>query len=139
MTDQVEIILKNRRSAIDGFVEQLEKLAQEWQLPPGVVFDLNLVVEELVMNIVLYGYDNDSEHEIVLKLSKMTDVVTIQLIDDGVAFNPLEVPRPDIDARLENRKIGGLGIHFVRGKMDDIQYQRKHGKNILTLSKKIDQ
>ena len=125
-------------------VEQLEELAgiletvsEEWDIPMKVSLNLNLVLEELITNIIFYGYDDKNEHLIYIRLYKKDNEIEIQIEDDGKEFNPLLVAEPDIDESIENRKIGGLGIHFVRKIMDDMNYRRSDGKNILTLTKNI--
>jgi len=125
-------------------VEQLEELAgiletvsEEWDIPMKVSLNLNLVLEELITNIIFYGYDDTNEHLIYIRLYKKDNEIEIQIEDDGKEFNPLLVAEPDIDESIENRKIGGLGIHFVRKIMDDMNYRRSDGKNILTLTKNI--
>ena len=106
-------------------VEQLEELAgiletvsEEWDIPMKVSLNLNLVLEELITNIIFYGYDDKNEHRIFIRLYKKDNEIEIQIEDDGKEFNPLLVAEPDIDESIENRKIGGLGIHFVRKIMD---------------------
>ena len=64
-------------------------------------------------------------------------MVTIRIEDDGISFNPLETKPPDLDCTLEERDIGGLGIHLIKGYMDDIDYQRRGKQNILTIKKNI--
>ncbi|HNY07410.1 MAG TPA: ATP-binding protein, partial [Bacteroidales bacterium] len=125
-------------------VEQLEELAgiletvsEEWDIPMKVSLNLNLVLEELITNIIFYGYDDTNEHLIYIRLYKKDNEIEIQIEDDGKEFNPLLVAEPDIDESIENRKIGGLGIHFVRKIMDSMNYRRSDGKNILTLTKNI--
>jgi len=125
-------------------VEQLEELAgiletvsEEWDIPMKVSLNLNLVLEELITNIIFYGYDDKNEHLIYIRLYKKDNEIEIQIEDDGKEFNPLLVAEPDIDESIENRKIGGLGIHFVRKIMDGMNYRRSDGKNILTLTKNI--
>ena len=125
-------------------VEQLEELAgiletvsEEWDIPVKVSLNLNLVLEELITNIIFYGYDDKNEHLIYIRLYKKDNEIEIQIEDDGKEFNPLLVAEPDIDESIENRKIGGLGIHFVRKIMDSMNYRRSDDKNILTLTKNI--
>jgi Anti-sigma regulatory factor (Ser/Thr protein kinase) len=125
-------------------VEQLEELAgiletvsEEWDIPMKVSLNLNLVLEELITNIIFYGYDDKNEHRIFIRLYKKDNEIEIQIEDDGKEFNPLLVAEPDIDESIENRKIGGLGIHFVRKIMDGMNYRRSDDKNILTLTKNI--
>jgi anti-sigma regulatory factor (Ser/Thr protein kinase) len=125
-------------------VEQLEELAgiletvsEEWDIPMKVSLNLNLVLEELITNIIFYGYDDKNEHRIFIRLYKKDNEIEIQIEDDGKEFNPLLAAEPDIDESIENRKIGGLGIHFVRKIMDGMNYRRSDDKNILTLTKNI--
>ena len=76
-------------------------------------------------------------HEIEVTLTSDEDVFTVEIIDDGHAFNPLsDAPEPDLDAGIEDRPIGGLGIHLMRVMMDDVHYRREQNKNHLTLIKR---
>ena len=65
------------------------------------------------------------------------DELTIRVEDDGRAFDPLQAPPPDLDLPLEERPVGGLGIHIVRSVMDAVEYQRRGGRNVLTMRKTI--
>lgn len=101
--------------------------------PLDLVFKVNLALEELVLNVMNYGHD-DGLHEIDIKLVSEENSLTIEIVDDGRPFDPLnDAPIPDVNAELEDRTIGGLGIHFVRKMMDDVRYRREEGKNHLTL------
>ena len=65
-------------------------------------------------------------------------MITMCIEDDAKEFNPLNIPEPDhLDKPLEHRRIGGLGIHFVKKIMDKIEYKRNNNKNILILTKNI--
>jgi anti-sigma regulatory factor (Ser/Thr protein kinase) len=63
--------------------------------------------------------------------------VTVTVEDDGVPFNPLEATEPDLDRPLEERSIGGLGIHLVKNLMDDVEYRREAGRNYLVMRKRV--
>ena len=87
------------------------------------------------MNIVSYGTD-DGSHNIELCIVSTPDELSIDIIDDGHAFDPFtEAPPPDLDSSVEERPIGGLGVHFVKTMMDDVQYQRDQGRNHVKLRK----
>ena len=117
--------------------EAVAELGEARNWPPDIVYQIDLVLEELIVNTVNYGYDDDERHEIEITLTADEDVITVEIIDDGHAFNPLEdTPEPDLDAEIEDRPIGGLGIHLVRVMMDEVHYQRKKNKNYLTLIKR---
>ncbi|MCY3791900.1 MAG: ATP-binding protein [Gemmatimonadetes bacterium] len=117
----------------------IEALAEEENWSPDVTFQIGLAVEELGVNIVNYGHDDDKAHEIKIVISSEDETITIEIEDDGHAFNPLvDAPEPDLNAEVEDRTVGGLGIYLVRTMMDEVHYQRQQDKNCLTLVKRRD-
>ena len=121
--EQLELI----PSAIEEFAE-----LDNW--PPGLVFKLNLVLEELGVNIVNYS---GATGDIEISLASDDERVTVEIQDDGRPFNPLaDQETPDISAPLNDRQIGGLGIHLVRSMMDEMRYSREDGKNKLAMTKR---
>ena len=82
------------------------------------------------------GKDED-DHEIELRVELSENRLTVSIVDDGIPFNPIGVETPDTELSLEERKIGGLGIHLVRRVMDKVSYQRRIDKNIATLVKRL--
>ncbi len=136
MTEKT-VTIANQLAELETVAATVEAIAEEWDIPMAVSMNLNLVLEELVTNIIFYGYDDQNEHQIIIRLSMDNRVITIQLEDDGKEFNPLLLADPNIGGTLEERKIGGLGIFFVRKIMDDMAYRREGNKNILTISKNI--
>jgi len=131
------IILTNQITQLDVLAGALESVAENWEIPPALTLNLNLVLEELVTNTIFYGYTDTNEHTIRIHLTLETTDLTIVVTDDAIAFNPLQAAEPDINQALEERAIGGLGIHLVRKIMDDVCYERVDEKNILTLKKSI--
>lgn len=117
---------------IQGKVEELG-LREEW--PDSLVFKVNLVLEELGLNILSYGGASvDRSPEIEITLVSEDDSLTIEVSDDGRPFNPLEdAVVPDVEALLDERSVGGLGVHLVRTMMDDLSYQRADGRNLLKM------
>ena len=103
---------------------------------PGAVSAVNVAVEELVTNIVSYAFPDGGEHDIRVDLGLDADGLTAAVEDDGSAYNPLEREAPDTDAKLDDRPVGGLGIHLVRQLMDDVTYARRDGRNIITVRKR---
>lgn len=102
-----------------------------------VVFNLNLVLEEAVTNVIMYGFPNGGEHKIELTALSTDTVLTLIIKDDGVAFDPTEVPEADVTLSVEERPIGGLGIFLIRQIMDEVSYQRVDDCNVLTMKKKL--
>lgn len=124
-------------SELDRLHAAVAELGEVGDWPPDLVYQVDLVLEELIVNTMNYGYDDDASHEIEITLTSDEDVFTVEIIDDGHAFNPLDdAPEPDLDSGIEDRPIGGLGIHLMRVMMDDVHYHREENKNHLTLIKR---
>ena len=117
---------------IQGSVEELGE-REAW--PESLTFKVNLVLEELGINILTHGGKGmERRPEIEIVLTSEDHALTIEVLDDGHPFDPLQdSPNPDLAATIEGRPIGGLGIHLVRNLMDDLHYQRDAGRNRLTL------
>lgn len=128
--------IENDLSELHRIHDCLERLAEEWNIPPKPVFDITLTVEELVSNVINYGYE-DTGNLIMLTFSLNDDVLSILIEDEGKAFNPLDMPAPDINAPVEDRKIGGLGIHLAKTLMDSFAYERKGDMNRVTITRRI--
>ncbi len=102
-------------------------------LAEDLKFKIRLCVEEIEENIL--GYSKSPFVEIAV--SAEDDSVVISFCDGGIAFNPLELPDPDVNAPLDERNIGGLGIFICKNMMDDISYEYRDGWNYLTMMKKV--
>ena len=80
----------------------------------------------------------DHEIDITMEIIEEHLKLTIVIVDDGLPFNPLEVEEPDTGLALQDREIGGLGIHLVINLMDEVKYERREEQNVITLTKQID-
>ena len=129
--------LKNDLSELETLCQHLNKFGQVSGLSEACITDVNICLDELFTNIVSYGFEDDLEHIIRFTIFLDNKVLTLNIEDDGIPFNPLEKKDPEIPADLIDVRIGGLGIHIVRKLMDDIRYKRKRGKNKLTMKKFI--
>ena len=103
----------------------------------GVIFAANLAIEEIVTNTIKYGYDDARKHEIIVRLEVTENSLNIEICDDGREFNPFNEPEPNVSLRSDEPQIGGLGVHFVRKMLDTCAYDRREGRNIVKLSKKL--
>ena len=102
--------------------------------PADLKPEILIAVEEVFVNIASYAYK--PEEEGYVKLSVMVDdKAIIRFKDSGKPFNPLEISDPNLDAPIVEREIGGLGIHFVKNLMDEVDYVYAGEENILTISK----
>ncbi len=116
-------------------MEAAEAWLEKLEAPSKVAYFVNLAIEEVVTNCIQYGYGDDLEHTIVIKLTVAEEMLTMQIVDDGLPFDPLAAPAPDFSVALQNRTEGGLGIHLLRNLADRVAYNRVNGTNTLTLVK----
>ena len=121
--------------AIRPATEQAESWLAEQRVSFEAMYLVSLAIEELVTNCIKYGYDDAKDHAVDIVLVIEDHALRIDLVDDGNPFNPLEAPRPDLSAAIENRPIGGLGIHLLRELADEVSYERRDGTNRLRLTK----
>ena len=129
--------LNNQLSEITKLHEMLEKFGQEHHVPEHVVLSMNFALEEIITNIISYGYQDSQEHGIDLRLSVGNGSLIAEVEDDATPFNLLEAKDPDLSLPMEDRPIGGLGIHLTKKMMDELYYEHRNGKNVLRLSKKL--
>lgn len=131
-----ETVMANDMADLGRLPQQIEAFAEQAELPPDVAMHIDIVLDELLVNTISYGYPDGRAGRISLRM-QVDDDVTIVIEDDGDAFDPLSVAPPDLDTDLEHRQIGGLGVHFVRTMMDSADYQRVDGVNRITLTKQL--
>jgi anti-sigma regulatory factor (Ser/Thr protein kinase) len=106
-------------------------------VPSRTLYAVNLALDELVTNTVLYGFDDTSGQEVMVRIATAGSELVASVCDRGKPFDPLQVKPPDLSAPLEERELGGLGIHLVRSLMDHVSYARENNQNVLTVRKKI--
>jgi len=132
------IHIRNSNSELERALREITRLLESEGMAPRFIRLVDLGLEEVITNILKYGYDDRQEHEIEIALVAAESELSLEVRDDGHEFNPLEHPEPDADKRLEEREPGGLGISFVRKLFDEVRYRREAGKNILTLHKRVE-
>ena len=127
--------LKSKLSELQTLCRHLEDCGDVMELPQKCLLEINLGLDELFTNIILYGFGDESEHQIKFSLAKDRETLVVKVEDDGIPFNPLDAAGPLESQHLDSINIGGLGIHQGKKVMDDIDYQRAEGKNKLILKK----
>ncbi len=133
MSAKLFLKLANDPVELERLSEVLREMGECEDWPPDLVFRVELALEELATNIISYAYEG-GKHEFEVTLISEADALTIEIADDGKPFDPLsDAPEPDLDAPIEERAVGKLGIHLVKTLMDEVRYQRDGGKNRLTL------
>jgi serine/threonine-protein kinase RsbW len=135
-TIEIAIELTNDLLELSEVHLTFESLLAKGCIDEKTLFHIKLICDELITNIISYGYDDLDKHTISLGFRIKPLDWSLTIADDGRPFNPLEQSEPDIFMSIDERKIGGLGIHFVNQIVDDIKYVRKHNSNILTMTKK---
>lgn len=131
------IILANDISEISRLNEFIEEIGNEFSLTPDVIFNLTLVLEEAVVNIINYAYPKEEHESIFLSARMHEGSIVLVLTDTGKEFDPTAAPEADVTLSAEDRQIGGLGIFLIRQIMNEVKYERIEGKNVLTLEKKL--
>jgi anti-sigma regulatory factor (Ser/Thr protein kinase) len=131
-----ECRMRNDPAELRQIEKWIQSFAEAAQLSPAArnAFDLALV--EWVTNVVAYAYDDAQEHWIAVRFLTGSGQARVEVEDDGRAFNPLTLPRVDAHAPLEQRAVGGLGVHMIRQLMDSVEYRRAEGRNILSMTRR---
>ncbi len=137
MNNEFKLKVKSDLGNLSSIADFTNVSTRELGLNEKGVFQLQLAVDEVVSNIILHGYTHQTG-PIHLTIWKENDKIIIQIQDRGEPFNPLEADEPDLQAPLEERSPGGLGIHFLKTVTDHVHYQFKDEKNILTMVKNLD-
>jgi sigma regulatory factor-histidine kinase len=126
--------VENIETVTDFVNEQLEAL----DCPMKAQMQIDIAIDELFGNIVHYAYHPDVGNATVrVEVTEEPLAVIVTFIDKGMPYDPLRAVEPDITLSAEERNLGGLGIYMVKKSMDEITYEYKDGKNILSIKKKL--
>ncbi len=134
MTPSLTLHLQNRIAEVARLVDAVESFGTHAGLSPDLTYRLTLSLDEIVSNVIRHGYSDTNDHVVEVRLSVHDGVVTSVIEDDGHPYDPRESPEPDLSMPVEQRGPGGLGIFLVRQMMDSIDYARRDGKNVLTVT-----
>ncbi len=138
MTEPTVIRIRASYEQLQLAEQGIDELGRHRQWPEELLFKVKLAVEEVGLNIINHGYEGDDSGEIEIRFHCGAEVLTIDIIDEAGAFDPLtETPPPDTSAGIEERPIGGLGVHLVREMMDEVSYIREGNRNRLTLKTRL--
>lgn len=132
----VTITIKNSISEVAGLQDKVTCLGKEYNISEEVLSDIKLVMEEVVSNIIFYGFNDDSIHEIIITLEFSDRLITICVEDQGKRFNPLDYNGKEAGAPLEDYDQGGMGLIIIKELMDEIKYEYRKGRNTLFMIKK---
>ena len=124
--------LASRPDAIAPALDSIETGLADVGVAQELVLELRLISEEVITNVVKY-----TEADTIRIHFKVSDVtVILEVRDNGKRFDPLGAAAPDLEASVEDRPLGGLGIHLVQALADEVSYERRDDWNVLRLTKK---
>lgn len=115
----------------------IDALVARHHIPPDVAIDINIAIDEILANVINHAYRDDAAHRIHVQLAVVDSAFEAEVRDDGIPFDPMSVPMPDVDAPLAEREIGGLGILLVRNLMSGVSYRREGGRNLLKIVRRF--
>ena len=120
-------------SQLPAFIDAVKKAAESSGVPPETIFDIELTLEEALVNIINYAYEGkQGEIGVVCKAGNRS--FSIEITDAGKAFDMTFLPPPDLSADVADRKIGGLGIYFIKKLANQVTSRREGEKNILVMT-----
>ncbi len=115
--------------------EQVDAFGQRNNLPSKSLFNIKLALAELLANTISYGYADKATHTIEIRLELSGGQIKVEIIDDARPLDPRRVKAPQKRGALKELPLGGRGIYLVRSYVDDFGYQRKRGRNHVTVTK----
>jgi serine/threonine-protein kinase RsbW len=130
----LSIELQNERLELVRLADLVERFGADHHFSDDFVTNVNLVLDEIVSNVIKYGRAGDT---IDVSLTLEGEVLTIEVADGGIAFNPIDAKPPDLDLPITERPVGGLGIHIVKALTETIDYRRDHDRNRLTMTMRV--
>ena len=133
MANALSISFANDMKELTHVLQVVNVFLEPRELQSKLVYAVNLILEEILMNIIKYGYDDEESHEIEVQIEVEQEEVALTVIDDGKEFNPLTIPRPDLSKSAMDRLEEGLGLQFVRHMRNAMEYRREENKNILKI------
>jgi anti-sigma regulatory factor (Ser/Thr protein kinase) len=132
MKDRFELEIEGKLENLSLIGEFIGDTMRSFGLDNHKIFDVQMAVDEACTNIIEYGYTEEVGMIDIICLKRGVDIMVI-IKDEGKQFDPTTVQPPDLNASLEERKTGGLGIYFMKKLMDEVKYEFKDGKNVLTM------
>jgi anti-sigma regulatory factor (Ser/Thr protein kinase) len=133
VANNLSISFLNNMQELTHVIQVVNVFLEPRELQSKLVYAVNLILEEILVNIIKYGYDDEDSHEIEVRIGVEEEEVALTVIDDGKEFNPLTVPRPDHSKSAMERIEEGLGLQFVRHMRNAMEYRREGEKNILSI------
>lgn len=138
MNNHLSLHFANSAEEAPRIARRAEHFLHENHIPQSTINKLLLCIDELITNVIAHAYTDKLEHAVSLEIRTFPEYVELELRDDGQPFNPTLQTHPDLASSIEEREIGGLGIHLVVTIMDKVEYEREGDYNVLRAVKVID-
>tara|TARA_B100001750_G_C15280338_1_gene482102 strand:- start:294 stop:710 length:417 start_codon:yes stop_codon:yes gene_type:complete len=130
--------ITNQRNQIDTVRKLFDDYSKENKLTEKTSHDIQMALDELLTNIVSYGYEDTDEHWIDVHFNIDNGALTVEIVDDSKPYNILERDDPDLSLSVEEKPIGGLGVFLIKKLMSSVDYYTKDGKNHLVMTKELE-
>jgi len=135
MSQRFQITRAAELESLQVFRDFIAECCARHAISHDTVLDLKLAVDEACTNIITHGYKGIDPGSIILSFRIEPDRILVQITDFGHVFEPVAGPKPDVEAALEDRELGGLGLYLIYQTMDNIDYQSSEDGNTLTFTK----
>jgi len=130
--------LDEQAVSVSTLLEPMEAFLVERGVPPPGLYVANLCVEELLVNSINHGYAAGVAPDVEVDVAASPQALVIEISDGAAPFDPTkDSANPDLEADLDDRPIGGLGVHLVKQMTDEMSYQRSNGRNQVRLTKRL--
>jgi sigma-B regulation protein RsbU (phosphoserine phosphatase) len=133
-TEKLHLVAATNLAEIERINTEFRQFADERGIAAAISQKVNIVLDDLLNNIISYGFSDDEDHHIDVDITYLPSKLVISITDDGMPFNPFDQIGPDTSLSIEERDFGGLGVLLVKELMDEYQYQRHSNSNVVTLT-----
>lgn len=130
--DRLDLLMENTRDDLIELINYVNSYLENKPFSQRTLYNVNLVLEEVLTNVVKYAFDDTDYHEIAVSVKTDPSGILLSISDDGAPFNPLDNPEPEMKSILDSEP-GGLGIHLVKKTAEQIEYTRENNRNTLTV------
>ena len=134
--DQLELRVSNDLAQLPRVRQAVDRFGERNRLPSKCVFGVKLALCELLTNTISYGYEDQGSHTIDIRLELRDGLVRLEIVDDGIAFDPTRAKDPPIQHALKDLPDGGFGIFLTKNFVDTMNYRREGGRNHIVATKK---
>jgi serine/threonine-protein kinase RsbW len=134
MIGATELTIRNDPAGVEQVRDALDRLGEEFKIPPRTLTQLQVALDEIVSNVIKYSWPDSGDHDLLVRITIHPERLDLEVFDDGVPFDPRNAPPvPSKDGGRP--RPGGVGIHIVKQLVDAFAYERRDGRNHTTLTK----